>query len=101
MLFRVIEAIRDAGIREIGIIVGHTAPEGPPQTHAILDRHREWLSLVHQIEKETGVSSGGVESAQNPPIPTDRRECLGPMFRRFRRTTLSNRSWGTFIFSFA
>lgn len=27
VLFRVIEAIRDAGIREIGIIVGHTAPE--------------------------------------------------------------------------
>lgn len=27
VLFRVIEAIRDAGIREIGIVIGHTGPE--------------------------------------------------------------------------
>jgi glucose-1-phosphate thymidylyltransferase len=48
VLFRVIEAIRDAGIEDIGIVVGDTGPE----IREAVDSGDRWGVRIHYIEQE-------------------------------------------------
>ncbi len=49
VLLRVIEAIREAGLHEIGIVVGHTAPE----IEEFLGEGRQWDVKLHYIRQES------------------------------------------------